>query len=116
MPCYDGREDLGHHRCDHYISFDSQREYDETVLYKSLATPLLCEAMKIIKDNGLVNQCSSKLVIWDSKHESDDMERVKKVYQEIRQKQAEVQSLYSQLDTDDLKLLQKVIDEINEKE
>jgi hypothetical protein len=109
MPCYDGRDSYPRTVSHEAIVFNSEEEFNNTVLYKSVATPLLCEAMEIIKKHTLLDMCSSNLIVWHNKHEKDDLDRVRTLLETLRQKQKELDELYTSMDEGDVELMKILV-------
>jgi hypothetical protein len=109
MPCYDGRDSYTRTVPHEAIVFDSSADFEEAVLRRSVATPLLCEAMEIIKKNNLIHKCSKALVEWGAKHEKDDLERVQKIYDMAKEKQRELDAIYANMDDRDIELIKVLI-------
>jgi hypothetical protein len=110
MPCYDDRDSCVRTVSREAVVFNSNEEYENKVLYSSVATPLLCEAMDIIKKNGLIHKCSKNLVEWVAKHEKDDLDRIKKLYDAVKAKQKELDELYAGMDERDVEIMAKLVD------
>lgn len=87
MPCFDGGYGNESGLNTHDVRLIIQQEHAEQQkhgkvqkdLFDSFATPLLCEAMDIIEQNGLLKKCSPTLKAWYKKHTADDIERLKQV-------------------------------------
>jgi hypothetical protein len=88
MPCFDGgygnESGLNTHDIRLIIKQEhaEQQKHEKEVhkdLFDSFATPLLCEAMDIIEQGGLLKKCSPTLREWYKKHTADDIERLKQV-------------------------------------
>jgi hypothetical protein len=113
MPCFDSQERPRTVSRDAVV-FNSQEEYEKTVLYNSAATHLLCEAMTIIKNKNLLLKCSSNLIAWYNKHQKDDLERVGKILANIKEKQRELDEIYAAMDENDVEIMKTLIKEEEE--
>lgn len=63
-------------------------DYREDEDRSNTLTRLLCEAMKVIQERGLLQDCSVNLRAWKSSHDIED-ERRQLAEEERRRKQAE---------------------------
>ena len=61
-----------YHRC-----FKTSNEYFTHIMFGSIMTNLLCEAMKVIYKHDLQWECSNQLIDWKVKHDLQDSEREK---------------------------------------
>lgn len=105
MPCHDGygeqemRATIARAQGAYQI-FDTQGEYERTVLYNSIATPLLCEAMDIIERNGLLLDCSPMLQAWVRYHNMNDLIRLRDQMREAEESGTFTEWFYELSDRD----------------
>ena len=84
MPCFDGGGDWGGDKLtrsdvEEIINRKEHKHSDRVnkELFDSVATPLLCEAVDLLEQNGLLKKCSPTLREWYKRHTEDDVHRIK---------------------------------------